>query len=152
MHNHVPASDVQTQLQTHVSSHAFQTHTHGDLENSMPRVWLSPALTHRHALRTLTPTLLSTPYMCTQTAGWLCTQPGRGPGDREPGPKGCGETALGPCICLRTSLSLDFPHLQVLLWGEVSGFGEPELRGHGHQGMERAEAPRGEESLRSGDS
>lgn len=34
-----------------------------------------------------------------------------------------------------------FPHLQVLVGGEVSGFGEPGSRGHGHQGMGHAEVP-----------
>lgn len=96
-------------LWTHVFTGDSDTHSHGRREQ--PAQSLSePCSDTQTALSTLTPIVLSTPGMCTQTSGGLCTHPGRDPGEGEPGPRGRWGNCSGSLhLPLLESLSLDFP-------------------------------------------
>lgn len=84
--------------------------------------------------------------MSTDHAGWLCTvvmltHLGRGPGKGDPGPRGGWEIVPEPGIHQGFAAHLprvliisepQFPHQQILVWGDVSGFGVPCCVGMGN--------------------
>lgn len=115
MHNYAPASHVKTQCFGHVCPQG--THAHMDLENSLCRVPVSPALTHRQL------SAHSCPLSCLS----------------QPGPRevwGNGSRSLH--VHLHESLSLSFL-IYKSLYGVRSLASGSQGRKGGHQGMGYAE-------------